>query len=364
MTPWTDGRELATLSLDLDDVWAYLRTRGEDDWATAPSVLPLAVDRLLAVLDELDVRITVFVVGRDAERPEGREAIQALVEAGHEIASHSFLHRGELSLMPAQRITEDLRLASEAISAITGAQPRGFRCPSFGRSAALLQSLLDGGYTYDASVLPTSLSPVLKLYCRLRKRSAEPHVEPQAELFGPVSNAVLPLSAFRWRVGANVLLELPVSTLPLVRTPMHMSYLQAIGAVSEPAAHGYLRLGLASLRLGGISPSFLLHPTDVLDERDAPRLSYFPGMSRQSTDKVRQVRHALSCLVERYEVVPLSEAARRLHDADLPVRNATAVFPVRDARVRPGAAGQRLGRRELLRAATGLSTDRGKREGD
>ncbi len=316
-----DERATASLSLDLDDAWAYLRTRGESDWSTAPSVLPLAVDRLLPLLAELDLRITVFVVGRDAARPEGREAVRALADAGHEIASHSQLHRGELAGLPPAEIAQDLRQAGDAIEAVTGRRPRGFRCPSFGTSPALLRCLVDGGYEYDASVLPTSLAPLLKVYYRARLRSGSDGVASQ-QLFGPASNAVLPLSPFRWSTGGPGLLELPVSTLPLLRTPVHMSYLQALGGASPAVAEVYARLAFRALRARGVPPSFLLHPTDLLDARDAPRLSFFPGMARPSAGKLDQLRRTLAVLARDFRVLPLGEVADRLAGADLPQRTA------------------------------------------
>lgn len=310
----TTARPLATLSLDLDDVWAYLRTRGEPDWESAPSVLPLAVERLLPVLARHDLRLTVFVVGRDARRPAGRAAVQALAEAGHEIASHSQLHRGELAGLPRTAVQEDLREAAEAIGDVTGRRPAGFRCPSFGSSPALLRALVEDGYAYDASVLPTSLSPLLKLYYRARLHTGR---DAGQDLFGPAGNVRLPLSPFRWDVGGTRLLELPVSTMPLLRTPMHMSYLQALGSASPRAADRYLRLALRLLAARGVPPSFLLHPTDLLDVRDAPRLDFFPGMARPAADKLAQLDGALSLLAAGFDVVPLAEAASRLTDARL-----------------------------------------------
>jgi hypothetical protein len=324
---------LATLSLDLDDAWAYLRTRGDRDWADARSVLPLTVERLLPVLSGLRLRITVFVVGRDAQGRAGQEAIRALAAAGHEIASHSQLHRAELAALPAGAIEEDLREAADAIEAITGLRPTGFRCPSFGSSPALLRTLVEGGYAYDASVLPTSLSPLLKVYYRARMRTGTPD-QPQQHLFGRASNALLPLRPFRWRVDGEGLLELPVSTMPMLRTPMHMSYLQALGAISSSVADGYFRMALRMLRARGVPPSFLLHPTDLLDARDAPRLAFFPGMARPWDQKLEQLRAALSSLAESFEVVPLGAAARRMTGVALPVRS---------------VGGSSIGRRSLQR---------------
>ena len=336
MTSAGPARPMATLSLDLDGAWAYLRTRGDRDWGSAPSVLPLAVDRLLPLLDGLGLRITVFVVGRDTARPEGRDAIRALADAGHEIASHSQLHRGELAALPAAEVEADLREAADGIEAITGRRPTGFRCPSFGSSPALVQFLVEDGYAYDASVLPTSLAPLLRLYYRARMSTGGTD-QPAQELFGPPSSAVLPLSPFRWASDGRSLLELPVSTMPLLRTPMHMSYLQALGGTSRPLAERYLAAALRLLRARHVPPSFLLHPPDLLDARDAPALGFFPGMARQAADKVDQLRSALTVLAGDFEVVPLGEAASRLQGVELPVRPVRG--PASRSSSRPGGSG-------------------------
>lgn len=319
------NRPLATLSLDLDDVWAYLRAHGDPDWREAPTTLPRAVDRLAGLLDELGLRLTVFVVGRDAETPDGRDAVRTLAAAGHEIASHSYLHRGDLPSLAPDEIADDLDRTAEAVSAAAGRAPTGFRCPSFGRSPALLEALVARGYVYDASVLPTSLGPLLRLYHRLTMSAEARHATRDVQLFGPPANALLPLSPFRWAVGGDTLLELPVTTFPVLRVPLHASYVQALAARSEPLARAYLRAGLRACRARGIPPSFLLHPPDVLDAHDAAPLSYLPGMARPWQRKVDGLRSALTLLADDFRVVPLGEAARTLADAPLPVRRVAAV---------------------------------------
>lgn len=320
MTGHPAERPLATLSLDLDDAWAYLRTRGDDDWAQAPSILDLAVRRLIPLLAELDLRLTVFAVGRDARHPAGREVLAELAGAGHEIASHSFSHRPDLPSLPTDDIRRDVEATAEAICSATGQLPSGFRCPSFGRSPALVDSLLRLGYRYDASVLPTSMSLLLRSYFGRRLRVEQLRGTKQPELFGPADNVLLPLSPFRWASRYGSLLELPVSTLPLLRTPFHMSYLQALGQMSTAVASAYLQLSLAALRARGVPPSFLLHPPDVLDAADAPRLAYLPGMGRSWEDKLAQLHGSLSLLTKGFTVVPLGELASQLATASLPIR--------------------------------------------
>lgn len=88
----------ASLSLDLDNLWSYLKIHGDPGWESLPSYLDVAVPRILAFLAERGLSITFFVVGQDAEREENREALASIAAAGHEIGNHSFHHDSWLHL--------------------------------------------------------------------------------------------------------------------------------------------------------------------------------------------------------------------------------------------------------------------------
>jgi len=85
-------KNLASVSLDLDNQWSYMKTNGDAGWEDFPSYLDLVVPRILSFLKERDLKITFFVIGQDAALEKNREAITSIAEAGHEIANHSFNH--------------------------------------------------------------------------------------------------------------------------------------------------------------------------------------------------------------------------------------------------------------------------------
>ena len=85
------SRMTASLSLDLDDEWSYLRTRGDPAWREYPSHLAQVVPRILEFLDNRKLKITFFVVGKDAEAPANRHIFEALVDHGHWRAGTSSL---------------------------------------------------------------------------------------------------------------------------------------------------------------------------------------------------------------------------------------------------------------------------------
>ena len=46
----------ASLSLDLDNKWSYMKTHGDPGWDAFPSYLPIVVPRTLKLLREFDFR--------------------------------------------------------------------------------------------------------------------------------------------------------------------------------------------------------------------------------------------------------------------------------------------------------------------
>ena len=59
-------KPLASLSLDLDNQWSYMKTHGDEGWDSFPSYLDLLVPRVLETLDKHALQITFFIVGQDA----------------------------------------------------------------------------------------------------------------------------------------------------------------------------------------------------------------------------------------------------------------------------------------------------------
>ena len=70
-------RAIGSLSMDLDNKWAYLRAAGVSDWDERPGYLPLVVDRIVDTLGEFDLPLTVFTVGRDLQDDSDCAAIQS-----------------------------------------------------------------------------------------------------------------------------------------------------------------------------------------------------------------------------------------------------------------------------------------------
>jgi hypothetical protein len=109
--------------------------------------------------------------------------------------------------------------------------------------------------------------------------------------------------------GGRSLVELPVTTFPGVKTPIHVSYLIYLSTFSRGLAMAYWRSALAACRIAGVQPSLLLHPLDFMSGTDADELKFFPGMSMPVETKLDILNDVLSQYANKFEVVNVGEHA-------------------------------------------------------
>ncbi len=297
----------ASISLDLDNQWAYMKTQGLIGSGVYPSYLSRIIPR---ILDQLRIQkqvITFFVVGKDAEMPENHEALSAVASAGHELANHSYLHEPWLQNYTEAQLRKDFEKSEQAIAAISGEVPLGFRGPGFCASEGIRRMLVERGYLYDASSFPTVMSPVARAYFMLKSNLPSEEKKKRSGLYGSLTGAFGKLNPFEIAPG---LLEMPVTTMPVLRLPVHMSYLMFLAQYSEALARLYWRTALLLCRVRGVQPHMLLHPTDFFDAEDVPEMAFFPGMRIPSERKMALTAFVIESLQSHYRVVPMAEHAR------------------------------------------------------
>ncbi len=306
------ARPAASLSLDLDNLWSYLRVHGDAGWESFPSYLDVAVPRIVRFLAERGLTVTIFVVGQDAALEQNRAALAALAAAGHEIGNHSFSHEPWLHLLEEGAIEQEIARAEEAIEAATGQRPRGFRGPGFSLSRAALRVLERRGYLYDSSTLPTFLGPLARLYYLMRSDLKGEERRKRARLFGAFSEGFRRLGPYRWRLEGGGLVEVPVTTMPLLRLPMHASYVLFLSTFSPALARAYFALATRLCRALGVRPCLLLHPLDFLGGDDVARLDFFPAMRLRGAVKLERLGRCLDTYTRAFDVRPLGAWVRSI----------------------------------------------------
>jgi len=132
-----------------------------------------------------------------------------------------------------------LELAEEAIEVATGKRPKGFRGPGFSFSESILKVLRNRGYIYDASTFPTFLGPVARAYYFMTSDLSEEEMQKRKELFGKFREGFRPLKPYRVQVDGGDLVEIPVTTMPLLKLPIHVSSLLYLSRFAPSIARCY-----------------------------------------------------------------------------------------------------------------------------
>jgi hypothetical protein len=347
-------RPTASLSLDLDNLWSYLKTHGDPSWQNHPSYLELVVPRLLEFFSRRGQLLTFFVVGQDAAMPSHRAPLRELSSAGHEIGNHSFAHEPWFHLYSKDRTEKDIVSAEQAIEAATGVLPRGFRGPGYSVSNATLEVLAEREYLYDCSTLPSFLGPIARWYYFRTSQLDHEQRRERARLFGTFREGLRPLRADRWATSSPSLgdrrtgqlrpgvIEIPVTTAPVIKTPIHCSYLLYLSRYSQTTARLYLKSALGLCRALDIEPSLLLHPLDFLGGEDVESLAFFPAMEIPAAIKLQRVSEYLDIVNGAFDVVPMAEHARiasqrtlRTVDPDFSTAEVNPPIPIEKGAVEP-----------------------------
>jgi len=319
----TLSKPIASLSLDLDNKWSYLKTHGDAGWESYPSYLNVVVPRVLDFLRSRGLTITFFIVGQDAARDENRAALRSIADAGHEIGNHSFKHEPWLHLYSELEIEKELETAEQMIEEACGRRPIGFRGPGFSCSPQTLRVLARRGYVYDASTFPSYLGPLARAYYFMTAKLSPQEQQRRALLFGKLSEGLRPLKPYRWKTAAGALVEIPVTTMPGMKIPIHASYLLYLSAFSRHLALAYFQWALRLCVWTRTPLSLLLHPLDFMGCDDTQDLAFFPAMGMTSGNKVALVGDALDRMAALFRIVTMELHARSL-DQSGRVRTITA----------------------------------------
>lgn len=273
------------LTIDLED-WHQIirRDLGDPDWDRPGEAFPRQVDRLLALLDELRVRATFFVLGMTAARFP-RE-LERVAKAGHPLASHGFAHR-PVREQSRKVFTDDLRRCVDVLGTITGQRPRGYRAPAFSitrRDTWLFDALAEEGFAYDSSLhdsprVPDRIRPPFDGPFTLTTASGTSIVEfPVAVAHAPVTGTTLPVGGGTyWRL----------------------------------APWAMVRWGLDRLRANGDAATLYLHPyefdPDDLRLDTAPRPPVAAAVEARYNLRRPRVAEQLARVAARYAVTPIED---------------------------------------------------------
>ena len=164
--PWPDGKKCAvafTFDMDTDSLIhlehpddGFRRVSGISMLKYGPEV---AVPRIVDTYRQFDIQQTFFVPAWCIENYPA--AVKAMVDGGHEVAHHGYLHENPLA---GSREEEHywLKRGIRIIENATGQRPRGWRAPLYNFSDNSADLLIDEGFLYDASLMGDDVPYILK----------------------------------------------------------------------------------------------------------------------------------------------------------------------------------------------------------
>jgi polysaccharide deacetylase family protein (PEP-CTERM system associated) len=145
------------LTIDVEDyfqVSAFAPYIRRQDWDARECRVERNVERILAMLEQGQVKATFFTLGWVAERYPA--LVRRIVQGGHELASHGYGHERVSDLSP-EAFSQDIRRAKALLEDLGGVAVQGYRAPSFSIGTGNLwafDQLARAGYRYSSSIYP------------------------------------------------------------------------------------------------------------------------------------------------------------------------------------------------------------------
>lgn len=164
--PWPNGARCAaaiTLDMDADSLVHIEHPEDSINRLSAISMLrygpEVAVPRILETYRRFGLRQTFFVPAWCIEQYP--DAVRAMVEDGHEVGYHGYIHEAPNALgRDEERYW--LRRSIEVIERVTGQRPRGNRSPLYNMSRHTPDLLVEEGFLYDSSLMGDDIPYLLE----------------------------------------------------------------------------------------------------------------------------------------------------------------------------------------------------------
>lgn len=156
MGRWKEGAQCAVmLTFDVDGETLWLS--GDEALLNQPGMLSqgtygvrVGVPLILNLLRQQGIRATFFIPGWTAERHP--KNLVSIVEHGHEVGHHGWLHEWTTTLTRDQE-KEVLERGLAALRELTGKDPAGYRSPAWEFSSNTLELLSEYGFKYSSNLM-------------------------------------------------------------------------------------------------------------------------------------------------------------------------------------------------------------------
>lgn len=232
------------LSIDVEDYFQVSNFAGVikyQDWDKFESRVEKNTKKLLAILNEYNVKATFFVLGWVAERFP--ELVKSITDQGHEVATHGYAHQLIYNQNP-QQFREDLKKSIHILEGVSKTKPLGYRAPSYSivnTSLWALDVLIEEDIEYDSSIFPI-----------------------RRDRYGIANSARFPHRISRGQNGSIV--EFPLSTIRVLGNNIPV----AGGGYFRLFPYWFIHLAIRKINAQGHPAIIYLHPWEI--DTQQPRI--------------------------------------------------------------------------------------------
>jgi peptidoglycan-N-acetylglucosamine deacetylase len=307
-------KNTATVSIDVDSLSSIYKGNGLKRQEGYTFIeLRTGFETIQHFFDQYKIKTTLFLVGNDFLHQPNHSSIRSIMEEGHELANHSMTHPQGFRWLNKNVKEKEINDMGEICKKVTGVSPIGFRSPGWNIDNGTLPILLDLGYTYDSSIFPTSLMPLMKLAHWVSMSRQE---KPNRTTMGMWRYMAAPITPYNTsqnsfaNKGEGGLIEFPVSVTPILHIPFFATLLLFIGNKFYEAFY-------QSIRLFNLPVHFQMHLSDFVDyslpelrnQMPSPhRGTYVPqAIGTPLKRKLDVFRRMMDLMVDDYDFMTLKE---------------------------------------------------------
>lgn len=305
------SKKTGTIQIDTDGLWVIFQHFGLDYQKPQDAMYESSLPRFLQLFDELNIKATFFVVGKDLLSPPKVELLKKVVKNGHEIANHTMTHREGFSFLSFDEKKREIEDAEHIIQDKLGVTPKGFRTPSNDVDSDVLKILEDRGYLYDSSLMPTFYGPLIK-----RLKFGTLKITRRNHYLGRFLYGFSPLAPYHpssekiWKKGEMKIIEVPITTMPILRFPFHASF--TFAAYHFGLGCGLFNLGYTLLGFTGLPLNFVFHTNELSDPISEKEIKRQYGLNFPLAVKQKICNQILKAIQKDYNLIPTIDYARSL----------------------------------------------------
>ncbi len=304
----------AAISINFDSLGeAYGFPPGYKD----PSFFDVA-ERFFKIAEKYRFKYSIYLIGKDLEKPENRECVKKWASQGHEIGNHSWSHPPNLGAMNKLEIHQQVEMAHEIITKTINHEPKGFIAPAWSTSPEVVKILIELKYTYDTSGFPSWLMfpALLKLllnhmndrrFFKILHRKDFLYL-----LFGPRDSYITTGSLFK---SSNVSDGNSITMLPLPTNKYRIACWHTLVFMFGWKIHEKI---LRSCLRENNTFYYVIHPADLINKNDL--LNHSISLERLGTPlwlKQRYLEKSIEAILKTgRKIITMEELAKEQKEKD------------------------------------------------